>query len=234
MSRKLNFLKYFLPSCVFCWVYPVFIVLHPSFLCLAPLSQNWWAFFMDCWSFKTDNAGFPHLGEARHRGPSWNPTAWGPSSRNKLALSAVGCAVQIFGDSTSDEKGRSLVTEGEPQARAPGAMREVGSGGQRQAEMQCLGRRAAPWDQSKAAPKLDQFSPHSCGHLNSLQRVYSFWLPRRLSWVDLDSVDDILWGEGRQWSRGGPALLMTLLVTWPLYLSLLACGNFPEISQALN
>ena len=42
---------------------------------------------------------------------------------------------------------------------------------------------------------LTELSPHNCGHLNSLQRLYSFWLPRRLSCVDSRLVGDILRGK---------------------------------------
>jgi len=52
-----------------------------------------------------------------------------------------------------------------------------------------------------------ELSLHNCGHLNSLQRLYSLWLPRRLSWADSGLVGDILWGKEKQLrGRGGDAV----------------------------
>lgn len=61
-------------------------------------------------------------------------------------------------------------------------MKGLESGSQRESQMCCQGGGAVPPEiKQKLLQSLDELSPHSCGYLNSLQRVHSFWLPERLS-----------------------------------------------------
>lgn len=79
----------------------------------------------------------------------------------------------------SDGEGMNLDTYNEPQSGAAGSHEGAG-------KWQSEGvRDATPGGEGplplRAAPELAGLSPHSCGYLNSLQHVYSFSLPRRLS-----------------------------------------------------
>lgn len=69
------------------------------------------------------------------------------------------------------------------QSGTEGARRALERGARGRQGCATGGRDGALPGVGQSCPKagLTELSPHNCGHLNSLQRLYSFWLPRRLS-----------------------------------------------------